>query len=63
VLRAKDRLRDLDGSRRFLQIVGARCEVADADGADGASALVCMGPADSLDRSSVETAIGAAASR
>lgn len=62
LLRAKGLLRDLDGSMKSLQMVGARWEVtvhAAADAKPGR--LVCIGMKGSVDKAQIERAISRAA--
>lgn len=62
LLRAKGLLRDLDGSIKSLQIVGARWEVAVHQAPDGkAGGLVCIGLKGNLDRMAIQRAISRAA--
>jgi G3E family GTPase len=57
VLRAKGRLRDLDGSWKALHVIGSRWEVSAAP-REGSAGLVCIGLAGTLERRAIEAAIG-----
>ena len=58
VLRAKGRLRDLDGAWKILQVVGARHEVSLAAAGSDIEGLVCIGLAGVLDRDALATLVG-----
>ena len=57
VLRAKGRMRDLDGVWKTLQVVGARHEVSPAAAEGETEGLVCIGLADRFDRAAIAAAL------